>query len=234
MKRPVAFVPMCNVLRGSEQVTMTFYSPTTRDYREEVEMVFSGIDCVLNGERAIYCSSQLTTGVRLYQALRVHDLRTASELKEKMGPQWFESNIVRVNVRCAMDFAKFVRESVANNIMVITPSAFLAPHWSQTGYLGFWETLIRTRIRNVWVNLDWEFSNACAFALAVALDAGLPTMDCHGSVLGSAELIQRLEQAVAQLTAERFDTTKLRETLTRLRPRAGWKRSRLRSRFRKI
>ncbi len=43
-------------------------------------MVFSGIDCVLKGELAIYGSSELTTGLRLYGTLREHGLKTASEL----------------------------------------------------------------------------------------------------------------------------------------------------------
>jgi hypothetical protein len=199
---------------------MTFYSPTdskfTRHYREEVEMVFSGIDCVLNGEQAIYCSSELTTGVRLYEALREHHLTTTSDLKKKMGQEWFESNIFRVNMGCAMDFAKSVRVGLGYKTMVITPAPFAARDWSQPEYLGFWETLIRTRVKSVWFNQNWEFSNGCAFELAVARHAGVPTMDCDGNVLGFEEAIRRLEKAVAHLNAEKFDTTRLRETLTLL------------------
>jgi hypothetical protein len=216
----VALVAIASVTYELKQITMTFYSPSdskfTRHYREEVEMVFSGIDCVLNGEQAIYCSSELTTGVRLYEALREHHLTTASELKKKMGREWFESNIFGVNMRCAMDFAKSVRASLGDQTMVITPAPFAARDWSQTEYLHFWETLIRTRIKSVWFNQSWEFSNGCAFELAVARHAGVPTMDCYGNVLSSEEAIRCLETAVAQLSAEKFDTTKLRETLARL------------------
>ncbi|MBV9406616.1 MAG: hypothetical protein JO211_14825, partial [Acidobacteriaceae bacterium] len=59
---------------------MSFYTPSdstfTRHYREELEMVFSAIDCVLHREHVIYCSSELTTGLRLYEALEAHDLKT--------------------------------------------------------------------------------------------------------------------------------------------------------------
>jgi len=207
---------------------MTFYSPTdskfTRHYREEVEMVFSGTDCVLNGERAIYCSSELTTGVRLYEVLREHHLRTASELKEKLGKQWFETNLFCVNMQHAADFAKTVRSSFAGDTMVITPAPFTAPGWSQLEYLAFWETLIRSRIKAVWFNQNWEFSNGCAFELAVAVDEGIPTLDCFGNPMGLGEAIERLGNAVTQLRSEEFDTTKLREALTHLHsalPHAG-------------
>jgi hypothetical protein len=200
---------------------MTFYSPSdskfTRHYREEVEMVFSGIDCVLNGELAIYCSNELTTGRRLYDILREHGLKTASELKKKMGQPWFETNIFGANADSAKEFAKSVRSSLSDDPMIITPAPFTAPGWSQPEYLAFWETLIRTRVKAVWFNENWEFSNGCTFEFAVALDAGVPTFDHLGSALSRQKAIQSVEKAIHRLTEEEFDTSKLRENLDRLR-----------------
>jgi hypothetical protein len=200
---------------------MTFYSPSdskfARHYREEVEMVFSGIDCVLNGELAIYCSSELTTGVRLYEALREHGVKTASELKKKMGPEWYEAHIFQANVLSATEFAKSVRAKSGDETLVITPAPFSAPGWSQPEYLAFWETLIRTRIKTVWFNENWEFSNGCTFEFAVALDAGVPMFDHLGNPLSRQKAIQAVEKAIHRLSAEEFDTSKLRENLERLR-----------------
>jgi hypothetical protein len=134
----------------------------------------------------------------------------------KLGPEWFQSNIFEANMRAAMDFAKSVREGLGNSTMAITPAPFAARDWSQPEYLGFWETLIRTRIKSVWFNHNWQYSNGCAFEFAVALHAGVPTMDCCGDALGSEKAIQLLEGAVDRLSTEEFDTTKLRETLSRL------------------
>lgn len=200
---------------------MTFYSPSdskfTRHYREEVEMVFSGIDCVLNEELAVYCSSELTTGLRLYESLREHGLKTASELKKKMGEAWFDTHIFRVNIRSAKKFAESVRANLSNGALVITPAPFTAPGWSQPEYLAFWETLIRTRIEAVWFNQNWEFSNGCTFELAVAMDQGVPTFDYLGKSLGRQQSIQSIERTIARLNAENFDTSKLSENLDRLR-----------------
>jgi len=200
---------------------MIFYNPSdskfTRHYQEEVDMVFSGIDCVLNGELAIYCSSELTTGLRLYESMREHGLKTASELKEKMGKAWFEAHIFQANVRSAKKFAESVRANLNNSTLVITPAPFTAPEWSQSEYLAFWETLIRTRIEAVWFNQNWEFSNGCTFELAVALDADVPTFDYLGNLLKRQQAIQSMEKTVDRLSAENFDTSKLRENLDRLR-----------------
>src|SRR5712692_11552072 len=201
---------------------MTFYSPSdskfTRHYREEVEMVFSGIDCVLNGELAVYCSSELTTGLRLYEALRKHGVKTASELKKEMGAEWYEAHIFLANVHSAKEFAKSVRAKSINEILVITPAPFTAPGWSQPEYLAFWETLIRTRIKAAWFNRNWQYSNGCTFEFAVAQDAGIPTFDRNGDVLDRQTAIESVRTAVERLSSEGFDTSKLGENLERLQP----------------
>jgi hypothetical protein len=179
-------------------------------------MVFSGLDCVLNGELAIYGSSELTTGLRLYETLREHGLKTASELKKKMGEAWFEAHIFGANMNSATEFAKSLRASLSDDTMVITPAPFAAPGWNQPEYLAFWETLIRTRIKAVWFNRNWEFSNGCTFELAVALDSGVPTFDHLGNPLSWQKAIQSVERAIHQLSGEEFDTSKLRENLGRL------------------
>jgi len=200
---------------------MTFYSPSdskfTRHYQEEVEMVFSGIDCVLNGELAVYCSSELTTGLRLYESLREHGLKTASELKKKMGQAWFDAHIFQANVRSAKKFAESVRANLNNGALIITPAPFTAPGWSQPEYLAFWETLIRTRIEAVWFNQNWEFSNGCTFELVVALDAEVRTFDHLGNPLKRQQAIQSIEKTIDRLSAQNFDTSKLRENLGHLR-----------------
>ena len=199
---------------------MRFYNPTesrfTRHYREEVATVLSGIDCALNGERAIYCSSELTTGVRLYDCLREHHLRTSRELKDKLGEQWFEANVFKANSRGATEFAHAVRARLGNETMVITPAPFDCQGWSQLEYLFFWEELIRTRIKAVWFNENWEYSNGCTFELSVALDEELATFDREGNPLEPEQAIRKIEKAIDRLDADQFDTAKLREALDRL------------------
>ncbi len=157
---------------------MYFYSKSDREFtrlhEEEIKMVFSGIDCVLNDEQAIYCSSELTTGARLYAAFREHKVKTRDELKEKLGKAWFGTHIFDENVRLGKKFAQCVRNRLTDKTIVITPGPFMAPTWSQPEYLFFWEELLRTRIKTGCFNQNWQFSNGCTFEFAVALDKGLP------------------------------------------------------------
>ena len=81
----------------------------------------------------------------------------------------------------------------------MTPAPFSAPGWDQHEYLSFWDTLLRTRIRSVWFNRNWEFSNGCAFEFAVARDAGLPTFDRGGNILHWSEGVEAIKNAMNRL-----------------------------------
>jgi len=134
-----------------------------------------------------------------------------------MGEAWFDANIKGVNVNAANEFARFVRDGLSDNTMVITPAPFDAAGWDQDQYLFFWETLIRTRIKSVWFNRDWQFSNGCTFEFAVAQDAGHPTFDHRGEVLDRVAGLGAIGSAIERLEADGFDTAKLRKNFERVR-----------------
>jgi hypothetical protein len=201
---------------------MSFYSPSEREfsrlYVHEVEMAFSAMDCVLCGEAAIYASTELTTGVRLYDAMRKTDTKTASQLREKMGREWYTVNVWDANIASAMAFAAELRRGHDNRTQVITPAPFTAPDWTQPEYLAFWETLLRDsrRIGGASFNRNWQFSNGCTFEFAVAQDAGLSTVDHEGQVLDLDQAIDLVGDAISVLNADGFDTRSLEDNLNRL------------------
>lgn len=199
---------------------MAFYTLSenqfTRHHREEIEMAFSAMDCVLCGERAVYASTELTTGTRLYQTLERLGGRTKAELRDRIGPDWFTSHVWDPNVEAAAQFANEVRRAHEYRVPVITPAPFSAPGWTQPEYLTFWETLLRTRIREVWFNANWQFSNGCTFEFAVARDAGLPTRDHQGQPLEIDVAVDLIRTSIRTLEASGFETNSLRENLHRI------------------
>jgi hypothetical protein len=201
---------------------MIFYSLSdstfTRLYREELEMSFSAMDCLLNGEKALYASTELTTGVRLYNAMRESGVRTVAELKQIKGKDWYAANIWDANLKAGSEFASRVRANLDGKFMVITPGPFSAPGWTQPEYLAFWEQLVRTRISSAWFNLNWQYSNGCTFEFAVAVDAGVPVYDNEGRALDTRQGTQLIDAAIQSLAKDGFDVSKLRENLSRLQP----------------
>ena len=199
---------------------MSFYqisdSKFTRLYQQEMEICFSALDCVLNAEKGIYASSELTTGGRLYRAMREAGVKTVAELREVRGKDWYSANIWDANVKSACEFAGRIRAQLQGKSLVVTPAPFSAPDWSQPEYLAFWEQLLRTRINTVWFNQNWQYSNGCTFEFAVGVDAGLALFDHQGQALTTRQGAQLIEAAIDSLERDQFDTSKLRENLTRL------------------
>jgi hypothetical protein len=185
----------------------------TRTYAEEVRQALSALDGVLNGDKAIYASSELTTGRRFYELLRAHGARDAAELHGKLGEADYQRLLWDPNLAATNAFARALRQHHAPGELVVTPGPFSAPGWSQQEYLAFWETLLRTRVKAAWFNDGWEYSNGCAFEFAVASDAGLPTCDVAGRALTVEAGRERLEAAARELEAAGFDASRLRQSL---------------------
>jgi|SRR5262245_5792995 len=191
-------------------------APHARVYRQEAEMARLAIDCVLNGEKAVYASSELTTGPRLFQLYREYGVRDLPSLKQALGEEGWLSRLWRPNVEEANAFARELRLRLPGHPLSVTPAPFLAPGWSQEEYLAFWESLIRSRFRAVYFSDDWEYSNGCTFEFAVAWDEGLPTFDARCDALDLPQGMALIERAARELEAEGFDASGLRLNLERL------------------
>jgi len=187
----------------------------SRSYGEEVRIALSAVDCVLDGERAIYGSSELTTGKSLYKLLRELRLRDVAELKQALGEEELARRLWNPNIEEANAFAGRLRQRLGG-ALVVTPAPFAAPGWSQPEYLAFWETLIRTRFGAVYFNQSWQYSNGCTFEFAVARDCGISTLDADGHEISLERGMATIGQAAAELEAEGFDVARLRENLRRL------------------
>ena len=203
---------------------MTFYNahgeldliPHSRIYKEEAEMARLAIDCVLNGEKAVYASSELTTGPRLFHLFEEFGVRDIEALKAVLGEEGWRKRLWDPNVAEANAFARELRDRLPGRPVTVTPAPYTAPKWSQEEYLALWESLIRTRFKAVFFSDDWEYSNGCTFEFAVAWDAGLPTFDARGNPLDLPAGIARIERAVREIEAEGLDASGLRVNLGRL------------------
>ena len=183
-----------------------------RLYREESAIAFSALDCVLNGEKGVYASSELTTGERAYAALRERGFRNSSELTEPHRNALLKENLEQASV-----FARRLRQQLGAKELVITPAPYFAPGWTQAEYLAFWETLIRTRVKAVYFNEGWEFSNGCTFEFAVALKYRVATFDASLRPLSRQEGLERIQKAIQQLQGRGFNPDRLALIVDRLR-----------------
>jgi hypothetical protein len=181
---------------------------------------FSAIDCILNGDNkcAIYCSTEVSSGSRLYEAMQKYEVTSTEEL-DKLDKNIYE-HVKKTNKQEAKSFAASVRATQTDGTMVINPAPLLISHWDQPEYLAFWDELIRTRVKEVRFNKNWQFSNGCTYELAVALDECIATIDSDGNDLAADKAIADVEAAVRWLEDQGFSKAykSLRKNLERLQP----------------
>lgn len=188
----------------------------TRTYAQEKAMALGALDCVLNGEKAVYASSELTTGWRAFELLDRHDVDTPQELSALPRGEPHRARLLDRNADEAERFARRLREEPGGE-PVITPAPFAAPGWTQAEYLDFWEELIRTRVKAVRLNDAWEYSNGCTFEFAAAHRAGVPTFDARGEPLSLERGIALVEGALRSLEERGLPPGRLPEHLAALR-----------------
>jgi hypothetical protein len=158
----------------------------------------SAFDCVLNQEPAVYCSTELTSGYRLYETMHKRNVPTVKQLDE-VDKNIFPA-IKEENKKAAALFASKVRGEQTDGAMVINPAPLEVPGWGQTEYLAFWYELIRTRVKEVRFNENWEFSNGCTGELAEALkNPDIATFDSEGHHLAADKAVEAVEAAVQKL-----------------------------------
>jgi len=179
----------------------------------------SAFDCIRKPGKAIYCSSELTSGRRWNRVLEQNGVGSDAALKEKLGAEDY-GRCYQINMESnkgwSARFVTIVRHSQNDGTDVIDPGPLSVPGWKQPRYYAFWETLIRNHVREVRFNQDWQFSNGCTYEFAVAFDAHIPTLDSEGTELSPYAAVEMVQKAVASLKEDGFDTTKLQEHLQRM------------------
>jgi hypothetical protein len=169
---------------------------------------------VLTAREATYASSELTSGRLFYDLCREYHVRTKDQLKQALGAEGYVAKLLQPNEKRAIEFALAIRGR--DREVVLTPNTLFVPDWSQPEYLGFWETVIRTKCKTIVFNDGWEFSNGCTFEYLVGHKNMMPTLDRSGKPIASNSAKQLILGAIEQLEAQSFDVPELRRVYNSL------------------
>jgi hypothetical protein len=173
--------------------------------------LFTAMECVLNGENAIYCSSELTSGLRAFKEMQNQRVKTSTELKDKLGSEWFPK-ILGPNMEMANTFAESVRRAEGGKMLVITPAPLKVQDWGQPEYNGFWTELLHSkRIESVRFNEDWQYSNGCTTEFVEAHAAEVHTLDAKGEIVTLDAAIRLIAAAIEKFA--HLDTSLLQHNL---------------------
>ena len=182
---------------------------------DEIGMIMSAFDCVVPDESGVYCSSDITSGRRYYEMLQGYGVHSELQLKTVLGNHKYEETLKGLraaNIERGLEFTENVRSRIPGQLLV-NPGPFSAPGFKQEHYLYLWEMLIIQKIREVWFNEDWEYSNGCTLEYAIAAKKGVPRLDNEGQALQKSLAALRIGQAIEDLKTRGFSTTKLEHNL---------------------
>lgn len=191
-----------------------------RTWQEEAEILLSLLDCVAQGREFVYAGSELFAGQRFYGLCMEHEVRTAEELEQKLGPE-YKSTLLTKNKERGMDFVRKLHE--LGHKTVVTPVAFnadplnLQRNWSGAEYTSFWNLVISKKCHTVYLNEGWQFSESCVFDYLAGIKSGKKVLDHLGSVLLLPAARRMVSSAVVRLEELGFDIHKLDEAVTELK-----------------
>jgi hypothetical protein len=182
---------------------------------DEIEMALTAFDCVVPDDAGVYCSSDVTTGRRLYFDIYPrHDVRSDEELKDKLGPEGHrrvKAELIEWNVARGVEFTEGLRRRGLTYL--VNPGPLCARDFTQQHYHYLWECVIIKKIGQTYFNDGWEYSNGCSLEYAVSRRKGIPCFDHLGRELPPAEAIERLSRAAAELRARQIPAAALERNL---------------------
>jgi hypothetical protein len=185
----------------------------------ELEMAMTVFDCVMSDDSGIYCSTDITTGRKLYfELFKQYNVQSDEELATKLGNDrhtQVKMELVASNIQRGLAFAESLR--FRGFVNVITPGPFSAHDFDQQHYLYFWEWVIIKKVYEARFNEGWEFSNGCTLEYATAARKGIPRFDHLGQTLGCSEAIRKMEAAIQELTACGISVAQLERHLIHLK-----------------
>jgi hypothetical protein len=195
---------MTHLYYGNQNFEVTEFRD--RKVIHELEMAMSAFDCVIPDQSGIYCSTNITTGRKLYlEIFKQYNVRSDEELATKLGNDRYtkvKMELTQSNIQRGLAFANTLR--LRGFVNIIMPAPFIAPDFNQQHYLYLWEWIIIKKAYEARFNEGWEFSKGCTMEYAAATRKRIPRFDHMGRPLEPSEAIRKIETAIHELTASKI------------------------------
>jgi hypothetical protein len=154
---------------------------------------------------AVYASSPITTGRRLYSASRLAGL--TPEVFRHDYPAKFQEAAMQPNLRDGARFGEHLRND--GWPLVIVPGEFFAKNWAQEHYMSLWRQVILRYARTVAFNGGWCWSTGCAEEFLIAVQSRKRILDMNGKPMDIRTAADQIRKAVDEVNSWGFDTKPL-------------------------
>lgn len=143
---------------------------------------------ILGNRKADYLSTPITTGLDYYQLL----------LSEEPS-QALKAKCIQDNLERSLHARGRVQRALPPNDLLICPSEFYSPHWSQEEYMVFWKEVIHKYVDFVYMNDGWEYSNGCVEEFFYASGMKIPVYNLNFQPITLEEGKSMIEAAILKL-----------------------------------
>jgi hypothetical protein len=168
----------------------------------DLEAPLQVFEYFLREAEAIYVSAPITSGWHFldwYKSVGA-SLSGSTEYEKAHA----ESVIVR-NRTSVADTIAAIKQRLPSCV-VIDPTAFDFPSWSQFEYRLFWGLVIERFVKRALFLDGWEASVGCVYEFNVASCAGVPVFDQREAQIGINEAVTLIEKSIRAMKELKLDT----------------------------
>ncbi len=175
------------------------------------------VELVLSAYRAIYSpfsyfSHAVTTGVRFYQVLKRHGVKSRQEL----NPDIVEKEIIRPNMEEAREKSGLLAAKTCFPIVVPGDFEEATANWPQEYSMQFWFAVIDEKVKEIYMMDGWEYSNGAVQEFTRGIENRVKSSSINvynekGNILSLEEGIEKLDEAIYELENNGFSIPILKE-----------------------
>ncbi len=163
-----------------------------------IENIIELFNCLIDGKNTAYVSVPITTGHRFLGWYKQEGCKLdpgSIPYKEAHARAVIQPNIadakqkiIELRHRCQPGYP-----------VLIDPSAFNWPEWTQDDYRYFWGKVIERYVKAVIFLPGWQYSNGCAFEFLTAVLSGADTLDERLAVIAPQAGLDAVNVAIKEL-----------------------------------
>jgi hypothetical protein len=166
--------------------------PPRAEHQSEIDDRLSLLSCLLTERAATYAATPITTGWRFVDWLSDGN---RSELDGEEYRRQHEESVVKGNCDDAALIVGNLRREMGG--VVIDPTQYKNPAWSQSDYHCFWGQVIERYVNRVVLADGWQWSNGCCFEFLTATRSGAATLRQDLSVLAVTDGIGLIRHSIS-------------------------------------
>ncbi|WP_212490689.1 hypothetical protein [Bradyrhizobium liaoningense] len=156
----------------------------------------------LREAEAVYVSAPITSGWHFLDWYKNVGARLLGSAEyEKTHAE----SVVILNRASVADTISAIKQRLPSCV-VIDPTAFDFPSWSQFEYRRFWGLVIERFVKRAIFLDGWEASVGCVYEFNVASCAGVPVFDQREAQIGIDEAVPLIEKSIRAMKGLGLDT----------------------------